>query len=40
VSLRRECLDFLIPFNERHLKFVLTSWIAAASIAMRVIVEP
>jgi transposase InsO family protein len=27
-SLRRECLDFLIPFNERHLKFVLTCWIA------------
>jgi putative transposase len=27
-SLRRECLDFLIPFNERHLKFVVTSWIA------------
>lgn len=27
-TLRRECLDFLIPFNERHLKFVLKSWIA------------
>lgn len=26
-TLRRECLDFLIPFNERHLKFVLKSWI-------------
>ncbi len=26
-TLRRECLDFLIPFNERHLKFVLNSWI-------------
>ena len=22
-TLRRECLDFLIPFNERHLKAVL-----------------
>jgi putative transposase len=27
-TLRRECLDFLIPFNERHLKLVLNSWIA------------
>jgi putative transposase len=27
-TLRRECLDFLIPFNERHLKFVLKAWIA------------
>jgi putative transposase len=27
-TLRRECLDFLIPFNERHLKCVLKSWIA------------
>jgi hypothetical protein len=27
-TLRRECLDFLIPFNERHLKFVLNNWIA------------
>ena len=26
-TLRRECLDFLIPFNERHLKFVLKTWI-------------
>lgn len=22
-TLRRECLDFLIPFNGRHLKFLL-----------------
>jgi putative transposase len=22
-TMRRECLDFLIPFNERHLKLVL-----------------
>jgi transposase InsO family protein len=27
-TLRRECLDFLIPFNERHLRFVLKCWIA------------
>jgi putative transposase len=27
-TLRRECLDFLIPFNERHLRFVLKKWIA------------
>src|SRR5262249_27688093 len=26
-TLRRECLDFLIPFNERHLKVVLKVWI-------------
>jgi transposase InsO family protein len=26
-TLRRECLNFLIPFNERHLRFVLNSWI-------------
>jgi putative transposase len=26
-TLRRECLDFLIPFNERHLKLILKSWI-------------
>jgi len=25
--LRRECLDFLIPFNERHLGLVLKTWI-------------
>jgi transposase InsO family protein len=27
-TLRRECLDFLIPFNERHLKWILNTWIA------------
>ena len=27
-TLRRECLDFLIPFNEPHLRFVLKAWIA------------
>ena len=26
-TLRRDCLDFL-PFNKRHLKFVLKAWIA------------
>ena len=26
-TLRRECLDFLIPFNERHLKLILKSWV-------------
>ena len=25
-SLRRECLDFLIPFNERHLKMTIQDW--------------
>jgi len=27
-TMRRECLDFLIPFGERHLKQVLTNWVA------------
>jgi len=27
-SLRRECLDFLIPFHEGHLQSVLKLWIA------------
>jgi transposase InsO family protein len=27
-TLRRECLDFLIPFNERHLKAILKQWVA------------
>jgi putative transposase len=27
-TLRRECLDFVIPFNERHLQSVLKAWIA------------
>ena len=27
-TLRRECLDFLIPFNEPHLRLVLRTWIA------------
>ncbi|MGH9630371.1 MAG: integrase core domain-containing protein, partial [Bryobacteraceae bacterium] len=26
-TLPRECLDFLIPFNERHLRLVLKTWI-------------
>jgi hypothetical protein len=25
-SLRRECLDFLIPFNERHLRMTVRNW--------------
>ena len=25
-SLRRECLDFLIPLNERHLKMTVREW--------------
>ena len=25
-SLRRECLDFLIPLNERHLKMTVKEW--------------
>jgi len=25
-TLCRECLDFVIPFNERHLKLILRSW--------------
>ena len=27
-SMRRECLDWLILLNERHLRFVLTEWVA------------
>ena len=27
-SLRRECLDFLIPFHERHLKLTIKHWVA------------
>ena len=27
-TLRRECLDCLIPWNERHLKLILKSWVA------------
>ena len=27
-TMRRECLDFLLPFNERHLRLVLKMWIA------------
>ena len=25
--MRRECLDFVIPFNERHLRQVLEQWV-------------
>lgn len=27
-SMRRECPDYLIPINERHLRFALKAWIA------------
>jgi putative transposase len=27
-TMRRECLDFLIPFNERHLRRILKEWVA------------
>jgi len=27
-TIRRECLDFLIPLNERHLRRILTEWVA------------
>jgi putative transposase len=26
-TLRRECLDWLIPFNERHLRRILSEWV-------------
>ena len=25
-GLRRECLDFLLPFNERHLQMIIREW--------------
>jgi putative transposase len=25
--MRRECLDWLIPFNERHLRWILREWV-------------
>ncbi len=27
-TVRRECLDFLITWNERHLKMILNTWVA------------
>ncbi len=27
-TIRRECLDFLIPLNERHLRRILREWVA------------
>ena len=27
-SIRRECLDFLIPLNDRHLRGILKEWVA------------
>jgi transposase InsO family protein len=26
-TMRRECLDWLIPFNERHLRRILREWV-------------
>jgi transposase InsO family protein len=26
-TIRRECLDFLIPLNERHLRRMLREWV-------------
>jgi transposase InsO family protein len=34
-TLRRECLDFLIPLNERHLKLTLKSWVTISITADR-----
>ena len=28
-TIRRECLDFVIPLNERHVRRVLAEWVAA-----------
>ncbi len=27
-SIRRECMDFLIPLHERHLRRILKEWVA------------
>jgi transposase InsO family protein len=27
-TMRRECLDFMIPFSERHLRKILSEWVA------------
>ena len=27
-TIRRECLDFVIPLNERHVRSVLAEWVA------------
>jgi putative transposase len=26
-TIRRECLDFMIPLNERHLRMILREWV-------------
>jgi hypothetical protein len=31
-TIRRECLDFVIPLNERHLRSVLTEWVTRTTI--------
>jgi transposase InsO family protein len=32
-SIRRECLDFLIPLNERHLRAILKEWLITTEVA-------
>jgi hypothetical protein len=32
-TVRRECLNFLIPWNERHLKLTLKSWVNISTMA-------
>jgi len=27
-TIRRECLDFMIPLNERHLRTILREWVS------------
>jgi len=36
-TIRRECLDFVIPLNERHVRSVLAEWVAhtIAGVHMR-----
>jgi transposase InsO family protein len=36
-TIRRECLDFLIPFGERHLKRLLTHWVAHFNHAIQIL---
>ena len=35
-SIRRECLDFLIPLNERHLRGILKEWVAHYNKGVRI----
>jgi Integrase core domain len=32
-TMRRECLDFMIPFSDRHLRRVLSEWVAHYNLA-------